>query len=36
MPTQPTADHAHDALILVDVQNDFCTGGPLAFVAGNE
>ncbi len=36
MPNQPTADHAHDALIIVDVQNDFCPGGALAVGAGDE
>ncbi len=36
MTKQPTAEHAHDALIIVDVQNDFCPGGALAVGAGDE
>ena len=28
-------DHAHDALIIVDVQNDFCPGGALAVANGD-
>jgi nicotinamidase/pyrazinamidase len=27
---------AHDALVIVDVQNDFCPGGSLAVATGNE
>jgi len=29
-------EHQHDALIIVDVQNDFCPGGALAVGAGDE
>jgi nicotinamidase/pyrazinamidase len=31
-----TIDPAHDALVIVDVQNDFCPGGALAVNAGDE
>ncbi len=31
---EPTRAHAHDALIIVDVQNDFCPGGALAVADG--
>ncbi len=34
-PTEPTRAHAHDALIIVDVQNDFCPGGALAVADGD-
>ena len=36
MTNQPTGEHARDALIIVDVQNDFCPGGALAVGAGDE
>jgi nicotinamidase/pyrazinamidase len=37
MPTTNEAErtHAHDALIIVDVQNDFCPGGALAVADGD-
>ena len=35
MPNQPTGEHAHDALIIVDLQNDFCPGGALAVGEGD-
>lgn len=31
-----TVDPAHDALVVIDVQNDFCPGGALAVPAGDE
>ena len=31
-----TIDPARDALVVVDVQNDFCPGGSLAVPAGDE
>ena len=31
---EPTQAHAHDALIIVDIQNDFCPGGALAVADG--
>jgi nicotinamidase/pyrazinamidase len=33
---QADREHEHDALIIVDVQNDFCPGGALAVAAGDE
>jgi nicotinamidase/pyrazinamidase len=36
MPKQSAGEHARDALIIVDVQNDFCPGGALAVAAGDE
>ena len=35
MPDQPTGEHARDALIIVDLQNDFCPGGALAVGDGD-
>ena len=37
MPTadEPARTHAQDALIIVDVQNDFCPGGALAVADGD-
>ena len=36
MTRQPAAgEHRHDALIIVDVQNDFCPGGALAVAEGD-
>lgn len=37
MPTRKSIGgaHAHDALIIVDVQNDFCPGGALAVAEGD-
>lgn len=36
MAKQPAGDHARDALIIVDVQNDFCPGGALAVGEGDD
>lgn len=33
--SSPTSDTAADALIIVDVQNDFCEGGALGVAGGN-
>ena len=33
---QPLVDPEHDALVLVDVQNDFCPGGALGVPGGDE
>lgn len=35
MPKRATGEHARDALIIVDVQNDFCPGGALAVGEGD-
>ena len=34
-PARPTIDRTHDALLVVDVQNDFCPGGGLAVADGD-
>ena len=37
MPPMPPSDlHAGDAVLVVDVQNDFCPGGALAVPRGDE
>ena len=36
MTTRLKIDQPRDALLVIDVQNDFCTGGALAVAAGDE